>query len=101
MSAQRLNPTTLTDPGDLLTSRGLPTTYNRNQVGVRPDEPDEPLTVRVGLPRLAEGSYHVRRIGVGAEDLGVKTAAQLIEGIEITPQQSELQVFAIEPVEGK
>ena len=77
------------------------TTYNRHQVGVRPDEPDDPLTVRAGLPRMAEGSYHVRRIGVGAEDLGVKTAAQLIEGIEITPQQSELQVFAIEPVEGK
>jgi hypothetical protein len=79
--------------------RSGPTTYNRNQVGVRPDEPDEPLTVRVGLPRIAEGAYHVRRIGVGAEDLGVRTAAQLIEGIEITLQHSELQVFAIAPAE--
>jgi hypothetical protein len=77
--------------------RSGPTTYNRDMVGVRRDEPDEPLEVRVGLPRMVEGSYHVRRIGVGAEDLGVKTAAQLVEGLGVTLRHSELQVFAIEP----
>ena len=73
--------------------------YNRHQVGVRADEPDEPLTVRIGLPRIADGAYNVRRIGVGAEDLGVKTAAQLVEGIEVILRHSELQIFRIEPTE--
>jgi hypothetical protein len=66
-------------------------------VGVRPDEPDEPLDVRIGLPRVAEGSYHVRRIGVGAKDLGVKSAEQLVEGISVTLRHSELQIYRIEP----
>jgi hypothetical protein len=77
--------------------RSGPTTYNRDMVGVRRDEPDESLEVRVGLPRLAEGAYRVRRIGVGAEDLGVKTAAQLAEGLSVALRHSELQVFAVEP----
>jgi hypothetical protein len=77
--------------------RSGPTTYNRDPLGVRPDEPDEPLAVRVGLPRLAGGTYQLRRIGVGAEDLGEKTAAQLVEGIGVALRHSELQVFAIEP----
>jgi hypothetical protein len=79
--------------------RNGPSTYTSWAVGVSRDEPDELLAVRVGLPRIAEGAYQVRRIGVGAENLGLKTAAQLIEGIEVTLQQSELQVFAIEPAE--
>lgn len=79
--------------------RSGPRTYNRHQVGVRADEPDEPLTVRIGLPRIADGAYNVRRIGVGAEDLGVKTAAQLVEGIEVILRHSELQIFRIEPTE--
>jgi hypothetical protein len=80
--------------------RSGPTTYGRDPLGVRADEPDEPLAVRVGLPRLAEGAYQVRRIGVGAEDLGVKTAAQLVEGIDVTLRHSELQTYAIEPAAG-
>jgi hypothetical protein len=80
--------------------RNGPSTYTSWAVGVKPDEPDEPLEVRVGLPRIAEGAYHVKRIGVGAEDLGVKTAAQLVEGIGVTLRHSELQVFAIAPAAG-
>jgi len=83
----------------LVIFRSGPRTYNRSMVGVRPDEPDEPLDVRIGLPRIAEGTYHVRRIGVGAEDLGVKTAPQLVEGIVVAVRHSELQIFRIEPTE--
>ena len=79
--------------------RSGPRTYNRHMVGVRSDEPDEPLEVRIGLPRIAEGSYHVRRIGVGAKDLGVKSAAQLVEGISVTLRHSELQIYRTEPTE--
>lgn len=78
--------------------RSGPRTYNRNMVGVKPDEPDTSIPVRVGLPRIPAGTYHVKRIGQGAKDLGTMSGGELSKGIATELKPSELQFFAIEPV---
>jgi hypothetical protein len=54
--------------------------------------PDLPL---LGWPLLGKDAHALRVVAPSV----VKTGEQLIEGIEVTLQHSELQVFAIAPAE--